>query len=192
LLPDDGEVTGLLALMLLTDARRAARVSSTGELVTLNEQDRSAWNRSLITEGHVLVRERLASVAAGGEPPGRYQLLAAINAVHTAAPSARDTDWSQIVTLYDRMARVDTSPIVRLNRAVALAELDGPDVALAEIDKLTDGLDNYHAFHATRSDLLRRLRRSKESRTAYDRAIQLTGNPAERIHLTRRREQLVG
>ena len=192
LLPDDGEVTGLLALMLLTDARRAARVSSTGELVTLNEQDRSAWNRSLITEGHVLVRERLASVAAGGEPPGRYQLLAAINAVHTAAPSARDTDWSQIVTLYDRMARVDASPIVRLNRAVALAELDGPDVALAEIDKLTDDLDNYHAFHATRADLLRRLGRSKESRTAYDRAIQLTGNPAERIHLTRRREQLVG
>jgi len=192
LLPDDGEVTGLLALMLLTDARRAARVSSTDELVTLNEQDRSAWNRSLITEGHVLVRERLASVAAGGEPPGRYQLLAAINAVHTAAPSARDTDWSQIVTLYDRMARVDTSPIVRLNRAVALAELDGPDVALAEIDKLTDDLDNYHAFHATRADLLRRLGRSKESRTAYDRAIQLTGNPAERIHLTRRREQLVG
>lgn len=192
LLPDDGEVAGLLALMLLTDARRAARVSRTGELVTLNEQDRGAWNRSLIIEGHALVRERLASVAAGGEPPGRYQLLAAINAVHTAAPSARDTDWSQIVSLYDRMTRVDPSPIVRLNRAVALAELHGPEVALAEVDKLTDALDSYHAFHATRADMLRRLGRGIESRTAFDRAIQLTGNPAERLHLARRREQLVG
>lgn len=157
-----------------------------------NEQDRSAWNRPLIIEGHALVRERLAVVAAGGEPPGRYQLLAAINAVHTAAPSARDTAWSQIVTLYDRMTRLDPSPIVRLNRAVALAELDGPDVALAEINQLTDALDNYHAFHAARADLLRRLGRSNESRTAYDRAIQLTGNPAERIYLARRREQLIG
>lgn len=192
LLPHDGEVTGLLALMLLTDARRAARVSHTGELVTLDEQDRSAWNRTLIIEGHALVRDRLTAVAAGGELPGRYQLLAAINAVHTAAPSARDTDWAQIVTLYDRMTRLDPSPVVRLNRAVSLAELDGPDVALAEIDQLTDALDNYHAFHAARADLLRRLGRSKESRTAYDRAIQLTGNPAERTYLTRRRHQLVG
>lgn len=192
LLPDDGEVTGLLALMLLSDARRAARVSRTGELVTLTEQDRSAWNRSLITEGHALVRERLASVAAGDEPPGRYQLLAAINAVHTTAPSARDTDWSQIVTLYDRMTRVDPSPIVRLNRAVALAELDGPDVALTEVDKLTHALDSYHAFHATRADMLQRLGRASESQTAYDRALQLTANPAEHLHLARRRAQLVG
>ncbi|WP_109472039.1 RNA polymerase sigma factor [Ornithinimicrobium cavernae] len=191
LLPDDGEVTGLLALMLLTDARRAARVSQTGELVTLDEQDRGAWDRPLIAEGHALVRERLAAVAASGEPPGRYQLLAAINAVHTDARSARDTDWSQIVTLYNRLMALDPSPIVRLNRAIAVAELDGPDLALAQVDRLTESLEGYHAFHASRADLLRRLGRSAESRTAYDRAIQLTGNPAERAYLARRRDQLV-
>ena len=192
LLPDEGEVTGLLALMLLADARRTARVSRAGELVTLDEQDRGAWDRSLIVEGHALVRERIAAVAAGAEPPGRYQLLAAINAVHTDAPSARDTDWSQIVALYDRLIALDPSPIVRLNRAIAVAELDGPDVALAEIDRLDEDLDGYHAYHAARADLLRRVGRSDESRTAYDRAIQLAGNPAERAYLARRRDQLGG
>ena len=192
LLPDEGEVTGLLALMLLADARRTARVSHAGELVTLDEQDRGAWNRTLVVEGHALVRERIAAVAAGAEPPGRYQLLAAINAVHTDAPSARDTDWSQIVALYDRLIGLDPSPIVRLNRAIAVAELDGPDVALAEIDRLSETLDGYHAYHAARADLLRRVGRSDESRTAYDRAIQLAGNPAERAYLARRRDQLVG
>ena len=177
--------------MLLADARRVARVSHAGELVTLDEQDRSAWNRTLVVEGHSLVRERIAAVAAGAEPPGRYQLLAAINAVHTDAPSVRDTDWSQIVTLYDRLIRLDPSPIVRLNRAIAVAEVDGPDVALAEIDRLSETLDGYHAYHAARADLLRRVRRSDESRTAYDRAIQLAGNPAERAYLARRRDQLV-
>ncbi len=190
LLPDHGEVTGLLALMVLTDARRAARISRTGELVTLDEQDRGAWNRALITEGHALVHERLAAVAAGGRPPGRYQLLAAINAVHTDAPCAPDTDWAQIVTLYDRLVVLDPSPIVRLNRAVAVAEIDGPHPALAEVDRLTDALAGYHAFHATRADLLRRLGRSTESRAAYDRAIELAGNPAERAYLSRRRNQL--
>src|SRR5690606_30286509 len=120
LLPEDGEVAGLLALMLLTDARRDARVSATGELVTLEEQDRRRWDRGRIAEGHALVRERLAAVAAGAPPPGRYQILAAINAVHTYAGSAQETDWSQIVTLYDRLVRLDPSPIVRLNRAVAV------------------------------------------------------------------------
>lgn len=192
LLPEDGEVTGLLALMLLAEARRAARVSDTGELVILDEQDRGAWNRALISEGHALVRERIAAVAAGGEPPGRYQLLAAINAVHTDALSARDTDWSQIVELYDRMVALDPSPIVRLNRAVATAELDGPESALAEVDRLAETLDGYHAFHAARADLLRRLGHSGESRAAYDRAIGLTGNPAEQAYLTRRREELAG
>lgn len=191
LLPDEGEVAGLLALMLLTDARRAARVSHGGEVVTLEEQDRGAWNRALIGEGHALVRERIAAAAARGEAPGAYQLLAAINAVHTDAPSARDTDWSQIVVLYDRLLRVDGSPIVRLNRAIAIAELDGPEVALAEIDRLSDPLAGYHAFHAARADLLRRIGRSEESRAAYDRAIELAGNPAERAYLTRRRDQLV-
>ena len=192
MLPQDGEATGLLALMLLTDARRRSRVSRSGELVTLAEQDRSAWDRALIEEGHALVRERLAAVAAGADPPGRYQLLAAINAVHTDARAARDTDWSQIVALYDRLVRIDPSPIVRLNRAVAVAEVDGPDLALAEVERLAERLDGYHAFHATRADLLRRLGRGGESRAAYDRAIALAGNPAERAYLARRRDQLAG
>lgn len=190
LLPDDGEVAGLLALMLFTDARRPARVSRTGELVTLGEQDRGVWDRTLVAEGNALVRERIEAVAAGGGPPGRYQLQAAINAVHTAAPSARDTNWSAIVALYDRMALIDPSPIVWLNRAVAIAEVDGCGVGLAEIDRLGDALGGYHAFHAARADLLRRLGRADEARAAYDRAIDLAGNPAERAYLIRRREQL--
>jgi RNA polymerase sigma-70 factor (ECF subfamily) len=184
LLPADGEVAGLLALMLLTEARRPARVSASGELVTLEDQDRGAWDRELIAEGHALVRQRLAS----GQAPGRYQLLAAINAVHTDAPDLRATDWSQVVALYDQLVRVDSSPIVRLNRAIAVAELDGPDVALAEVDRLP--LQGYHPFHATRAELLRRLHRSEESRAAYDAAIELAGNTAETAHLIRRRDQL--
>lgn len=185
-----GEVAGLLALMLLTEARRPARLSTTGELVTLDEQDRGAWDRALVEEGHRLVRRCLAAVAAGGPPPGRYQLLAAINAVHTDARDARDTDWSQVVALYDRLVRVDPSPVVALNRAVAVAEVDGPDVALALVDRLP--LDGYHAFHATRAELLRRLGRGQEARAAYSRAIELTGNTAEVAYLTRRRSQLGG
>ena len=188
LLPDEGEVAGLLALMLLTDARRSARLSAAGELVTLGEQDRGAWDADLIAEGHALIRERLAVVASGRGRPGRYQLLAAINAVHTSAADLRDTDWSQVVALYDRLAAVDRSPIVALNRAVAIAELDGPEVALALVDRLD--LDRYHAYHATRADLLRRLGRSAEARTAYERAIDLAGNAAEAGYLARRRDQL--
>ncbi|RKT84594.1 RNA polymerase sigma-70 factor, ECF subfamily [Saccharopolyspora antimicrobica] len=184
LLPDDGEVAGLLALMLLTEARRAARVSDSGELITLHEQDRGAWDADLIAEGHRLVRERLAAGAA----PGRYQILAAINAVHTSARDARDTDWSQVVALYDQLVRLDPSPIVALNRAIAVAEIDGPEVALAAVDRLA--LSGYHAFHATRADLLRRLGRVPESRSAYGRAIELAGNTAEIAYLTRRRDQL--
>jgi RNA polymerase sigma-70 factor (ECF subfamily) len=184
LMPADGEAAGLLALMLLTEARRAARVSAGGELVALGEQDRGAWDRALIAEGHALVRARLAS----GQAPGRYQVLAAISAVHTDARDLRDTDWSQVIALYDQLACLDPSPIVRLNRAIAVAELDGPEVALGEVDGLP--LDGYHAFHATRADLLRRLGRSGESRAAYDRAIALAGNTAETAYLTRRRDQL--
>ncbi|MGG5751000.1 RNA polymerase sigma factor [Zafaria sp. Z1313] len=187
LLPDHGEATGLLALMLLTDARRAARVSPAGELVTLDEQDRDLWDRGLVSEGHALIRERLAAVADGGEAPGRYQLLAAVNAVHTHALNAGETDWSQILALYDRLAAIDSSPIVRLNRAVAVAELDGPAAALAEIDRLAGSLDGYHAFHATRAELLRRLGRNGDAVSAYDAAIRLAGNPAERAYLSRRR-----
>ncbi|MFC8850092.1 MULTISPECIES: RNA polymerase sigma factor [unclassified Micromonospora] len=186
LLPADGEVTGLLALMLLTEARRAARVSASGELVTLGEQDRSVWDRELIAEGHALVRARLAC----GQAPGRYQVLAAITAVHTDARDVRDTDWPQVVALYNQLLRLDPSPIVRLNRAIAVGELDGPEVALAKVDGLP--LEGYHAYHATRADLLRRLRRSEESRAAYDRAIALAGNTAETAYLIRRRDQLAG
>jgi RNA polymerase sigma-70 factor (ECF subfamily) len=186
LMPEDGEVAGLLALMLLTDARRTTRVSATGELVTLDEQDRGAWDAALIAEGHQLVRERLATERA----PGRYQILAAINAVHTSARDVRDTDWSQVVALYDQLLRVDPSPVVALNRAIAVAELDGPEVALAAIDRLEPRLADYHPYHATRADLLRRLGRSQQSRVAYDRAIELTGNTAETAYLTRRRDQL--
>ena len=188
LLPAHGEVAGLLALMLLTEARRPARVSASGELVTLDEQDRGAWDAALITEGHALVRDRLAAVSAGQGHPGRYQILAAINAVHTSARDVRDTDWSQVVALYDQLAGLDPSPIVALNRAVALAELDGPEVALAVVDRLD--LGGYHAYHATRADLLRRLGRSAAARAAYKKAIELAGNSAEVAYLTRRRDQL--
>lgn len=186
LLPNDGEVAGLLALMLLIEARRTARVSASGELVALDEQDRGAWDAALVAEGHRLVRERLAA----GEPPGRYQILAAINAVHTDARDVRDTDWSQVVALYDQLVRLDASPVIALNRAIAVAELDGPEVALGTIDRLEDKLAGYHAYHATRADLLRRLGRSQDSRAAYDRAIELAGNTAETAYLTRRRDQL--
>ena len=158
LLPADGEVAGLLALMLLTEARQTAQVSVGGELVALDEQDRGDWDAALIAEGHRLVRERLAS----GVAPGRYQILAAINAVHTSARDMGDTDWSQVVALYDQLARLDPSPIVALNRAIAVAELDGPQVALDAVDHLEDTLTGYHAFHATRAELLRRLDRSRE------------------------------
>ncbi|WP_167115807.1 RNA polymerase sigma factor [Amycolatopsis viridis] len=189
LLPDDGEVAGLLALMLLIEARRPARVTAGGELVPLQEQDRGAWDAELVAEGHRLVRERLAAAAAG-VAPGRYQILAAINAVHTSARDARDTDWSQILALYDQLVRLDPSPIIALNRAVAVAELDGAEVALAAVDRLEPKLAGYHAFHATRADLLRRLGRGQESRAAYDKAIELAGNTAETAYLTRRRDQL--
>jgi len=179
-------VAGLLALMLLTEARRAARVSGNGELVTLDEQDRGAWDAALVAEGHRLVRERLAT----GRAPGRYQILAAINAVHTSARDMRDTDWSQIVALYNQLVRLDPSPIVALNRAVAIAELDGLDVALAIVDRLEDELVDYHAYFAARADILRRLGRIEESRAAYDRAIALAGNTAETAYLAHRRDQL--
>jgi RNA polymerase sigma-70 factor (ECF subfamily) len=161
-------------------------VSASGELVALDEQDRGAWDAALIAEGHQLVRERLAS----GVAPGRYQILAAINAVHTSARDMRDTDWSQIVALYDQLIRIDRSPIIVLNRAIAVAEIDGPEVALAAIDRVEDRLAGYHAFHAARADLLRRLGRSEQSRAAYDKAIELAGNAAEIAYLTRRRDQL--
>ncbi|MDQ1732079.1 MAG: polymerase sigma-70 factor, subfamily [Pseudonocardiales bacterium] len=183
LLPEEPEVTGLLALLLLTEARREARVRN-GQLVPLGEQDRAGWDHVLIVEGHDLVRECLAI-----NRPGRYQILAAINAVHTDAPTAADTDWSQVVALYDQLTQLDRSAIVALNRAVAVAELDGPEVALALIDRLP--LTGYHAWHAARADLLRRIGRSAEARQQYDAAIDATQNTAERAYLSRKRGELV-
>ncbi len=183
LLPEEPEVAGLLALLVLTEARREARVRN-GQLVPLHEQDRAGWDRALIAEGHDLVRECLAT-----NRPGRYQVLAAINAVHTDAPTASETDWSQVVALYDRLTLLDPSPIVALNRAVAVAELDGPEVALTLVDRLP--LAGYHAWHAARADLLRRLGRSAEAKASYDAAVAATQNSAERAYLSRRRGDLV-
>jgi len=185
LLPDDGEVVGLLALMLLTEARLTTRVSVSGELVPLGDQDRGAWDAALISEGLRLVRERLAT----GSAPGRYQILAAISAVHTSAGDAARTDWSQILALYDQLASIDRSPIVALNRAIAVAEINGPEAALAIVDRLETALAGYHAFHATRADLLRRLGLDRKAREAYDRAIALAGNVAEVAYLSRRRDE---
>jgi RNA polymerase sigma-70 factor (ECF subfamily) len=182
LLPDDGETTGMLALMLLIDARRSARVSSAGELVPLGEQDRGVWDAAQIAEGHALVRSRLAA----GVAPGRYQLLAAINAVHTDGDA---TDWEQVVALYDQLMRLDGSPIVRLNRAIAVGERDGLTAGLALVGDLEPELSGYHAYHAARADLLRRLGRAAAAREAYEVAIGLAGNAAEIAFLTRRRDE---
>ncbi|MGY2874285.1 RNA polymerase sigma-70 factor, ECF subfamily [Marmoricola sp. URHA0025 HA25] len=179
---DDPEVLGLLALMLLTEARRSARVSD-GVLVTLDRQDRSLWDAGLVDEGHELVRRCLAT-----NRPGPYQLQAAINAVHTDALEASMTDWSQVVQLYDQLLAVQPSAIVELNRAVAVAELDGAEVALSIVDRLD--LESYHPWHVARAELLRRLERYDEARDAYDLALGLTGNDAERAHLRRRRSTL--
>src|SRR5262249_9604837 len=151
---------------------------------TLAEQDRGSWNRAQIDEGHAIVRDLIAS----GEPPGRYQLEAAINSVHTYAGDIRDTDWEQLNELYDHLFAVHPTPVVALNRAVVRAELDGPRVALAEVDRLD--LEGYHAWHATRADLLRRMGRSAEARAAYDAAIALAVNSAEIRYLQRRQASL--
>jgi RNA polymerase sigma-70 factor (ECF subfamily) len=183
LLPEESEVAGLLGLLVLIEARREARVRN-GQLVPLSQQDRAGWDHALIAEGHDLVRECLAI-----NRPGRYQILAAINAVHTDAPTAPDTDWSQVVALYDQLVRLDPSPIVALNRAVAVAELDGPGVALTLVDRLP--LRGYHAWHAARAELLRRIGRSAEAREEYDAAIAATQNSAECAYLRRKRGELV-
>lgn len=182
--------TSLLALMLLTEARAGARVSPDGELVRLDEQDRGAWDRALIAEGLALVRERTDAAARGTGRVDRYQLLSAINAVHASAVHARDTDWSRIVSLYSELERVDPSPVVTLNKAIAVSELDSPEAGLEMIERLAEPLGGHHAFHTTRAELLRRVGRRAEAATAYDRAIQLAGNSAEVVHLIRRRGEL--
>jgi RNA polymerase sigma-70 factor (ECF subfamily) len=179
-MPDEPEVLGLLALMLLVDARRDARATPDGALVLLADQDRSRWDRDQIAEGQALVRRCLRR-----NQPGPYQVQAAINAVHSDAPAAAATDWRQVLVLYDRLLALAPSPVVALNRAVAVAEVEGPAAALALVDGLE--LEGYHLFHAVRADLLRRLGRDAEATLAYDAAIDRAENAAERAFLEGRR-----
>jgi RNA polymerase sigma-70 factor, ECF subfamily len=183
LMPDEPEVLGLLALMLLVDARRDARATPDGALVLLADQDRSRWDRDQIAEGQALVRRCLRR-----NQPGPYQVQAAINAVHSDAPTAAATDWRQVLVLYDRLLALAPSPVVALNRAVAVAEVEGPAAALALVDGLE--LEGYHLFHAVRADLLRRLGRDAEATLAYDAAIARAENAAERAFLEGRRRGL--
>jgi RNA polymerase sigma-70 factor, ECF subfamily len=183
LMPDEPEAMGLLALMLLTESRRAARSGPDGALILLADQDRTRWDRGLIAEGQDLVRRCLRR----GQP-GPYQIQAAINAVHSDAPAAAATDWNQIVQLYDQLMTVAPGPVVALNRAVAVAEVQDPAAALTLVDELD--LDRYYLFHAIRADLLRRLGRAPEAEEAYQAAIGGTQNAAEREFLTRARDRL--
>ena len=181
LMPDEPEVLGLLALLLLTDSRRPARTAPDGTLVLLADQDRTLWDRALIAEGQALVRACLRR-----NQPGAYQVQAAISAVHSDAPTAADTDWRQILHLYDQLLTFAPTTVVQLNRAVAVAEVDGPAAALSAVEQLD--LGHYHLFHATRADLLQRLGRSAEAAEAYDASLALATNAAERAFLEHRRE----
>ncbi|GAA1259405.1 RNA polymerase sigma factor [Oryzihumus leptocrescens] len=180
LMPDEPEAVGLLALMLLLESRRAARTSPGGDLVLLAEQDRGRWDAALVAEGQRLVRQCLRR-----DRPGPYQLQAAINAVHSEAVTASDTDWRQVLALYDHLLALSPTPVVALHRAVAVAEVEGPAPALELVDHLD--LGDYHVFHAVRADLLRRLGRRQEAAGAYDAALALAGNARERAFLERRR-----
>ncbi|HEX2047469.1 MAG TPA: RNA polymerase sigma factor [Acidimicrobiales bacterium] len=180
LMPDEPEVIGLLALLLLTEARRTTRTAADGSIVLLADQDRSLWDRSLIEEGQTLVRACLRR-----NQPGPYQIQAAINAVHSDAPTASETDWGQILRLYDQLLVFAPTPVVQLNRAVALAEIEGPAVALAAVEGLD--LGDYHLFHATRGEFLLRLGRGAEAGQAFETAAALATNEAERTFLERRR-----
>jgi RNA polymerase sigma-70 factor (ECF subfamily) len=183
LMPEEGEVQGLLALMLLAESRRATRTTPDGDLVLLADQDRSRWDGSLIAEGQAIVQHCLRR-----NQPGPYQIQAAINAVHSDAPTAAATDWRQILQLYNQLLSLVPSPVVALNRAVALAEVEGPGAALALVDRLE--LDSYYLFHAIRADLLRRLGRNADAALAYEAALACTENRAERDFLQRRRQAL--
>jgi len=184
LMPDEPEVMGLLALMLLVESRRGARVTREGDLVLLSDQDRGRWNRDLIAEGQRIVRRCLRR-----NQPGPYQIQAAINAVHSDAAAAADTDWRQILQLYDQLMAFTPSPIVALNRAVAVAEVEGPHAALTLVDRLN--LDRYYLFHAIRADFLQHLGRCEEAVLAFDAAIVRCENAAEREFLRRRRAAIV-
>jgi len=183
LMPDEPEALGLLALLLLTESRRNARTAPDGTMVLLPDQDRSKWDRDLIAEGQAIVRRLLRR-----NTPGPYQIQAAINAVHSDAATAAETDWAQVLQLYDQLFAVAPNAVVALNRAVAVAEIEGPAPALAAVDALD--LDAYYLFHATRAELLTRLARYDDAASAYDRALELTRNAAERALLERKRGSL--
>jgi RNA polymerase sigma-70 factor (ECF subfamily) len=185
LMPDEGEVAGLLALMLLIESRRATRTTGDGGLVLLADQDRSRWDHGLIAEGQAIVRRCLRR-----SQPGPYQIQAAINAVHSDAPSAAATDWGQILQLYDQLVVIAPGPVVALNRAVTVAEVEGPGAALTLVDRLD--LHDYYLFHAIRADLLRRQGRDGEAALAYEAAIARAGNAAERDFLERRLGEVTG
>ncbi len=183
LMPDEPEVTGLVALMLLVHSRRAARTGPDGQLVVLADQDRTRWDRQQVAEGQDLVRRCLRR-----RQPGRYQVQAAINAVHSDAPTGADTDWGQIVLLYDQLLTIDPNPVVALNRAVAVAEVEGPEAGLALVEGLE--LDDYRVLHAVRADLLRRSGRPADAALAYEAALALTANETERAFLRARLGEL--
>jgi RNA polymerase sigma-70 factor (ECF subfamily) len=183
LMPDEPEVLGLLALMLLVQSRRSARTGPDGSLVRLADQDRTRWDRDLVAEGQAIVRRCLRR-----DRPGPYQIQAAINAVHSDAADTESTDWGQIIQLYDHLMALAPSPVVALHRAVAVAEVEGAEPALALVDALD--LDRYHLYHAVRADLLRRLGRTEEAAAAYEAAAANTQNAAERDFLERRRHSL--
>ncbi len=183
LMPDEPETRGLLSLMLFISARRPSRVATDGSLVPLGEQDRTRWNHEMLDEARQLLRGCLRM-----KRPGVYQLHAAINAVHADAPTLAATDWVQILTIYDQLLAIAPTPVIELNRAVALAEIEGPAAALADIEPLE--LDTYYLWHAIRADLLQRCGRTAEAYRAYERAIQATDNPAEQRHLRQRQHEL--
>jgi RNA polymerase sigma-70 factor (ECF subfamily) len=182
LMPDEPEAAGLLALLLLTHSRRTERLSTDGQLRTLPMQDRSRWDRQAITEGQTLLEAALAQ-----QQPGRYQIEAAIAAVHSEAPTADATDWAQIAALYATLREVAPSPITALNHAVAISEAGSPATALALADDVSESLDEYHLLHSTRAEFLMRLGRNDDAVAAFDRALELVRNDAERAHLTQRR-----
>jgi RNA polymerase sigma-70 factor (ECF subfamily) len=184
LMPDEPEVMGLLALMLLVESRRSARTTPDGDLVLLGDQDRGLWDRGLIAESQAIVRRCLRR-----NQPGFYQIQAAINAVHSDAPTAAATDWRQILRLYDQLLPLAPSPVVALHRAVAVAEVEGAQAALTVVDGLDVG--SYYLFHAIRADLLRRLGRNADAALAYEAAIALTANATERDLLQRSRQTLI-
>ncbi len=186
LLPREREVTGLLALMLLAAARRATRVSADGSLTPLGEQRRDAWDHAMIAEARLLIE----GAAVPGQVPGRYLTLAAISATHVSAHDARDTDWPRIVALYDHLVLVDPSPIVLLNRAVAIAEVEGPGAAMEIVDRLHNALSGYHAYFAVRAEIARRLGHVEQAQAAYRRAVDLTRNSGEKAYLQRRSDEL--